>query len=73
MTVTASANVTPKLFYDFNSPPDTAGLYWVPSDLWQLHVGQRVLFGCEEDEVMASGRVVGLVKELAMVEWMEWL
>ena len=52
----------PMLFYDFNSPPDDDGLYTalVLGD-WELRLGQRVIFGCEADDVMAEGEIAAFV------------
>lgn len=55
---TSGGKAIPVLFYDFNMP-SRDGLYWCMGDDWKLSAGQRVLFGCQGDDVMAYGHVVG--------------
>lgn len=57
----------PVLFYDFNMPP-TNGLFSVmPARRATHYVGQRVIFGCQSDEIMAMGEVVEMGDTLLRV------
>lgn len=57
MSATASGNPTPVLFYDFNSPPGADGYYLCLGVNSVHHPGQRVIFGCQSDELMYEGIV----------------
>lgn len=59
----------PELYYDFNSPPDEAGIYWAstiygadakPRDKTDFWFGDRVRIGVKNDGVMNEGVVVAL-------------
>jgi hypothetical protein len=59
----------PELFYDFNSPPDHAGVYWAstiygadakPRDKTDFWFGDRVRLGATRDGLIKEGVVVAL-------------
>jgi len=62
----------PVLFYDFNMPPRYGnGLFSVmPAEDCIHYTGQRVVFGCQSDEVMALGVVEEIGKDLLGVRWL---
>lgn len=57
----AASIFLPRLFYDFNMPPRRDGSYAVSRRGYAalLDFGQRVIFGCESDGVLAEGVIVG--------------
>lgn len=58
----------PVLFYDFNMPPSDDGLFSVmPARRATHYIGQRVIFGCQSDEIMAMGEVVEMGDTLLRV------
>ena len=60
-TPSAASVFLPELLYDFNMPPKRDGTYAVSRRGYAalLHAGQRVIFGCRNDELMAEGVIVG--------------
>jgi hypothetical protein len=61
----------PVLHCDFNAPV-RHGLHRCLRGVWDLEIGDRVKFGCENDGLMAYGVVRALRGGLAGVELREW-
>ena len=74
--LSAASIFLPRLFYDFNMPPRRDGTYAVSRRGYAatLDFGQRVIFGCPADEVMAEGVIVGFRGDRTVVVRKEkWL